>query len=886
MIRGIAFALSVCSFAATAVAAPQEIFHAPRVHLDAIGCEFRSQADVDGDGDVDLVSLKTFPAAQKGYRVFLNDGAGTVVSLPFQAFPGPPSNDEHVGELPLRIGDVTNDGIPDLVVDRTVLPFPWLPPAGIYVLAGTGNGTFAAPILIPGYPSAFVLGQADSDAGLEIAAVTDGSTLRWHDFAAGTFQPGPAHVLPGGAFDFARFAAVDFDGDGDDDLVGTDFGSTQLRVMRSDAGTFVAGPIFAVPSPFRAPETALIPGDADGDGDQDVLLVLPSFLSEDGSVAILPFAAVPGGFVVQAAVHVDVPDVALAGGGTSTLIDWDLDGTLDLWTGGATLLRGLGGFQFTFGSQLTLGDVDPGAAGPADLDGDGRLDAIGAFTTLPGNASFESHQVGPADVAFTIGLTNRTAEDADDDGDLDLVGAGGAGIDLNDGAGSFHPSGPRLPPLPASFGFGPPIAHGDLSGDGRTDWLFNVFLAQPFPQSAIDFGTFLLIETAAGSLEIAGNAAPPGSGLGTSSVGAPVPGRDWPLADVDGDGDLDILALDGFHPNDGSNSFAAKIPAYSGSPLGVADIDGDGDVDLLLENVTAPFTLTLARQAAGGFTSEILVAASSRALAARFLDLDGDGDLDVVAGEQQQGNEPQDMITHVFENQSGVLFPRPALLGTFGAGPTVAVADVDGDTRLDLLLSRRISALSTQTALVVHRGLGGFAYAEPELYLVPELTALMDADGDGDVDALGRYAIDGLRFGGPSAGGAAQYGAGSTGAGGAVPLLGAKGPFATGTPEATIRVRRLLAGAPAFLLLSLAKGSFGGVPAPGVTLLVAPPLFVLPLPLAPGPAGTPGEGGYDIPIVTNGSLAGVRVFLQVYGSAPLEPGGVASSNGLELLHGN
>ena len=85
--------------------------------------------------------------------------------------------------------------------------------------------------------------------------------------------------------------------------------------------------------------------------------------------------------------------------------------------------------------------------------------------------------------------------------------------------------------------------------------------------------------------------------------------------------------------------------AAMSSGAAVADVDGDGDLDIFLPRIGKPNALYL-NDGRGSFTDQArragLAGASQRfgSAAAAFLDLEGDGDLDLfVAGSGQGGND-------------------------------------------------------------------------------------------------------------------------------------------------------------------------------------------------------------------------------------------------------
>jgi len=146
---------------------------------------------------------------------------------------------------------------------------------------------------------------------------------------------------------------------------------------------------------------------------------------------------------------------------------------------------------------------------------------------------------------------------------------------------------------------------------------------------------------------------------------------DLAVADLDGDGDLDVagaslgtIGVD--YSTYGSDQFAVwwnegadfSAPDTVAEVLGprsveAADVDGDGDLDLLVTAATGSDTVGWYPNTGAGFGPlEVLDDALLGAAHAIAADLDGDGDLDVAAAHATTGTVAWD------ENLGG---------GTFGA---------------------------------------------------------------------------------------------------------------------------------------------------------------------------------------------------------------------------
>lgn len=92
-----------------------------------------------------------------------------------------------------------------------------------------------------------------------------------------------------------------------------------------------------------------------------------------------------------------------------------------------------------------------------------------------------------------------------------------------------------------------------------------------------------------------------------------------------------------------------------------------------------------------------------------------------------------------------------------------------------------------------------------------------DADLDGDPDLLGVHTTRSRRYEGIAAGKRVQRHPGVAGEGGAVPALGATGPFRSGLVE-VLRLTGVPGPSVALLGLSLGEVQLADIPFPGLTL--------------------------------------------------------------------
>lgn len=263
--------------------------------------------------------------------------------------------------------------------------------------------------------------------------------------------------------------------------------------------------------------------------------------------------------------------------------------------------------------------------------------------------------------------------------------------------------------------------------------------------------------------------------------------------DVDSDGDFDLLAgtLTGytyFFRNTGTNSTPQFVEqSGSSNPFdGVygsttaygsrgpalptfADIDNDSDLDLIVGSsymTDAKYNYAPAVQIfyndAGTFTSGStsilgdLNYGSRRSLA--FVDLDGDNDLDVLAGSQNGDIEAflnnGELFVPQYGNWDPVTRTGNPLAGTYLSGNAWAnLADLDNDGDLDLLVGTgfNYSTAENNPPITYLENTGNFVFEiRSGLNLTPfggvDVTeqatpTFTDVDNDGDIDAVlgGKY---------------------------------------------------------------------------------------------------------------------------------------------------
>jgi hypothetical protein len=224
--------------------------------------------------------------------------------------------------------------------------------------------------------------------------------------------------------------------------------------------------------------------------------------------------------------------------------------------------------------------------------------------------------------------------------------------------------------------------------------------------------------------------------------------EDVAFADFDGDGDPDIVLVseddrtDELYLNDGEAVFtdaSARLPTDDVSNAhAVVDLDGDGAVDILTGNIGVDRVLI--NDGRGRFSDRTgdlwPQSGESRTQDLELADVDGDGDPDVLVGNEGQ-NE-------LFINADGRLIDETSVRLPVLVDETreIRAGDVDGDGDTDLVVAnvRFLMDESARDYLLLNDGQGVFtragAAAFPEDGRSNFTIQFVDLDADGDLDAL------------------------------------------------------------------------------------------------------------------------------------------------------
>jgi hypothetical protein len=367
-----------------------------------------------------------------------------------------------------------------------------------------------------------------------------------------------------------------------------------------------------------------------------------------------------------------------------------------------------------------------------DVDGDGVVDIV-EVDTFPsasialglGNGTFAPPVTYPL-TDYPMGLA---VADLDGDGSPDIATAQqGQTIEvlLNHGDGTFAPAvAYQVAEAPRA------IAIGDLSGDGKPEI---VITHEGFQISVV-----------------------PNFGDGTFGTPIVYPASNNPdriaIGDVTGDGRQDVVVTDDFggvdiYANTGSGGLAPRFTyPTADEPRGLAlvDIVGDSGLDIVLATHTADANflqqISVLENVGGAFPSEDdYVVGGVYPAPISVGDVNDDGVLDVVlAG---SSIDPRNSVGVAYGLVGGGFAPSLPYRTLQATGS--ALADVDGDGKLDIVVQTRAGAEP-----LLNNGDGTFAQPTPiSLSFIPDYVAVRDLDGDGADDVI----VDGVDNNGAYAG--------------------------------------------------------------------------------------------------------------------------------------
>ncbi len=582
--------------------------------------------------------------------------------------------------------------------------------------------------------SAIAVADLDRDGDLDVLAASElDDTVAWHENTAGDGSAWTAHVLASTADGVSAVAIADVDDDGDLDAVAASTADDTIRWFANprSSATWTA----TVVTSDATGVSAITLADIDGDGSVDILAAQSdgvTWYENSGDGTSFTPHSVATGTSASGIVAADIDDDgdldAISTSATQDTVTWyentagngltwsnhpiatdalgargvdagdlDRDGDTDivvaLATGNEVRLYSNGGGGATWtpmALSVTAGDVRSVSVHDVDRDGDRDVvaasadaDAISWYENTAGDATAWTERIATANV---LGSDHAIAADMDGDGDLDLLSAAFDGDEI-----AWVPN----LVLRSHTSFDSPIVHSidflarhpetieaaDMDRDGDLDAI--VAFSQPtalriYLNDTGDASTWTLVEV---------STTLPGEGM-----------VDARPADLDGDGDLDLLSTAfvgdaiAWHENVNGDALTWVSTLIATNVDGAMyvdakDVDGDGDLDFAVSaHWGGPISwYENTNGDASAWVEHVVTTLVKRPRRVALHDVDADGDLDLIS----TGSFPDQIGWHENVDGAGTVWVDRQVNSDVLYSRSITVGDFDRDGDIDIAHASR-----------------------------------------------------------------------------------------------------------------------------------------------------------------------------------------------------
>jgi len=623
-------------------------------------------ADIDGDGDMDVLSASAGDNKIAWYENLDGLGGFGVEKVITQTA---------IGASSVHAADLDGDGDMDVLSTSFIgNQLAWY--------RNDGKGNFGSPLNIAfnalGATSVYAA-DIDGDSDLDILTnFSDSDTIVWYENTDGAGNFSVQREITTVADNVISVHASDMDGDGDIDVLSAAFGNRTINWYEND-GKGIFGTTHIVTGEAGG-AFSVYAADFDNDGDSDIV----SAAFSDNRIAWHENTDGQGTFGEQQTLALNHPDFDMANEARSVYAsDIDGDGNIDIISASSSSDKiawykntGQGGFGR---QQIITSIVDSESVETVDIDGDGDLDVLTPLAwheNIDGQGTFGTPQA----IIHAKGVILKSAHtnDIDGDGDADVLSTSFwtgviAWYENTDGKGNFS----QEKIITTDMDRVSSIHTADIDGDGDIDVVAG-------GMSAIAGGV-VWFENIDGK-----------GGFGTrNNVMSGIETRSVYVSDIDNDGDMDILSASGtttpaatiswFENTDGKGNFGEEqIIAQGNSSVYAADIDADGDMDVIYGSINNTFAWSENTDGAGSFgISQVITTATLFPTSVYVADIDGDNDMDVLSASLFD-----DKVAWYENTDGNGTFGQQNIIDIDGFNPSaVFAADIDGDGDVDVLSS-------------------------------------------------------------------------------------------------------------------------------------------------------------------------------------------------------
>lgn len=220
-------------------------------------------------------------------------------------------------------------------------------------------------------------------------------------------------------------------------------------------------------------------------------------------------------------------------------------------------------------------------------------------------------------------------------------------------------------------------------------------------------------------------------------------------ADVNIDGKMDLISLSGITnlvtvlTNNGAGGFGSNATIKAGltgifaNSFNMADINGDGRADLIC-SLTTGFPnyfgrlLVFTNNGGGIFVSNATLVVGTNPVSVAVADINGDGRMDLVSA--NVGAFPNYHTLSILTNNGSGIFRSNATLNV-GSGPqSVTASDISGDGRVDLISA---NFYDNTLSILTNNGVGRYLLqSSPNVGGYPLMVISTDVNGDGAADLV------------------------------------------------------------------------------------------------------------------------------------------------------